>query len=196
MNVCTRCGAANQPTSKFCLSCGNPLAAAAASPPAYGAPQPAPAPQAPVAAPQPAPAWGQQPPAPGPQYAPPAGQPWQQPPPAPGFAAPPPAWNPGPQDQGAFAAPPADRARFGTPEGMNPFGATVGPDFGGGAAYAPPAPRAAPQGAYGPPPASPQELEDQSAATSRRPGCWRRPPGRSRQVRLAAQAQQTQSLPW
>ena len=154
MNVCTRCGATNQPTSKFCLSCGNPLAAAAAPPAAYGAPQPAPAPHAPVAAPQPPPAWGQQPPAP--QYAPPAAQPWQQPPPAaaaPGFGAPPPAWNPGPQDQGGFAAPPADRARFGTPEGMNPFGATVGPDFGGGAAYSPPVPQAAPQGAYGPPPA-------------------------------------------
>jgi pSer/pThr/pTyr-binding forkhead associated (FHA) protein len=36
---------------------------------------------------------------------------------------------------------------------MNPFGATVGPDFGGGAAYAPPVPQPAPQGAYGPPPA-------------------------------------------
>jgi hypothetical protein len=159
MNVCTRCGATNQPTSKFCLSCGNPLAAAAAPPPVYGAPQPAPAPQAPAAAP---PAWGQQPPAAAPpQYAPPpAAQPWQQPPPAAaGFGAPQPGWNPGPQDQGGFAAPPADRARFGTPEGMNPFGATVGPDFGGGAAqpqaYAPP-PQAAPQGAYGPPPAPPQ----------------------------------------
>src|SRR5882724_9651077 len=148
MIVCTRCGATNQPTSKFCLYCGTPLAAAAAPPPAYGAPQPAPAPQPPVAAPQPAPAWGP-PPAPAPQQygQPPAAQPWQQPPPAaPAYGAPPqPAWNPGPQDQAGFAAPAVDRARFGTPEGMNPFGATVGPDFG-----------AASQGAYGPPPAPPQ----------------------------------------
>ncbi|MEP7049575.1 MAG: FHA domain-containing protein [Pseudomonadota bacterium] len=44
---------------------------------------------------------------------------------------------------------------------MNPFGATVGPDFGAAAAPAPqaygmpPAPHAAPQNAYGPPPAAP-----------------------------------------
>ncbi|HYP90095.1 MAG TPA: zinc-ribbon domain-containing protein, partial [Polyangiaceae bacterium] len=40
MIVCTRCGANNQPTSKFCLSCGAPLTAA----PGAGAPPPAPAP--------------------------------------------------------------------------------------------------------------------------------------------------------
>ena len=48
MIVCTRCGASNQPTSKFCLSCGNPLAAAAAPPPGHGAP-PAQQPQQPAA---------------------------------------------------------------------------------------------------------------------------------------------------
>src|ERR1700742_3289786 len=78
MIACTRCGASNQPTSKFCLSCGNPLAAAAPSP-AYGAPPPAPAAQPAAPAPVPAPAWGPPQPAPQPsqQYAPPPQQQWQ-----------------------------------------------------------------------------------------------------------------------
>ena len=161
MIVCTRCGASNQPTSKFCLSCGNPLAgAAAAPPPAYGAPPPAPAPQPawgqpPAAAPPPyapppaAPPQYAAPPAAAPQYAPPPAAPWQPPPPAgppPGYGAPPPAWNAPPPDPSGFApAGSPDRARFGSPEGMNPFGATVGPSN---------APQAAPAGggAYGPPP--------------------------------------------
>ncbi|HKO48912.1 MAG TPA: FHA domain-containing protein [Polyangiaceae bacterium] len=150
MIVCTRCGASNQPTSKFCLSCGNPLAAAAAPPPAQ--PQPAPAP---------APAWAA-PPQPPTQYEAPPPH-WQQSPPAqaapgypnPGYAPPPaPAWNsPPPAEPGGFApAPAADRARFGAPEGMNPFGATVSPTPTGGPppGFGAPAQQAAPP--YGPPP--------------------------------------------
>ena len=161
MIVCSRCGASNQPTSKFCLSCGNPLAAAAAPPPAYGAPPPAPAPQV---APAPAPAWGppvQPAPAAPPQYGgPPAAPPWQPAPPAaaPGYGPPAQPWSPPAPQAGFTPAAPVDRARFGAPEGMNPFGATVGPDFVAGASphagyAAPPAP-AGSQGPYGPPPAA------------------------------------------
>src|SRR6478752_4235614 len=130
MIVCTRCGASNQPTSKFCLSCGNPLAAAA-PPPGHGAPS-GQQPQQPA----PAPAWGAPPPQAAPaHYGAPPPAPWQPPPgqPAPGYAPPPAgAWDPAaPADAGGFApAPAADRARFGSPEGMNPFGATVSPTAG------------------------------------------------------------------
>jgi hypothetical protein len=160
MIACTRCGASNQPTSKFCLSCGNPLAAAAAPAPGYGAPQPAAAPAQP--APQPAPAWGAQPAQPAPQpYGAPPPQPWQpqQPPGAYGAPPPPPgAWAPPPPDQGGFAPAPVggfapatdDRARFGSPEGMNPFSATVAPDFSAGGAPPPGPP------GYGTPPPAPQ----------------------------------------
>jgi hypothetical protein len=159
MIVCTRCGASNQPTSKFCLSCGAPLAAAA---PGAGAPAPSPqgppphyAPPAPAAGPPaggpPPGQWGAQPPQP--HYAPPPQQPaqphwgqgYQQPPqPAPAQAA----W--GPPQQPAFApAAEAPRYQSGSPEGLNPFGATVGPPQG---AYgAPPQPGYAPPPGWGPP---------------------------------------------
>jgi hypothetical protein len=155
MIVCTRCGASNQPTSKFCLSCGNALAAAA-PPPAHGAPSG----QQPQQAPPP-PAWaappGQGAAAPAQYGGAPPQPPWQPPAPqaAPGYGPPAaPAWNtPAPADGGTFApAAEADRARFGSPEGMNPFGATVSPTAGpppAGFGAPPQAPSAAP---YGPPP--------------------------------------------
>jgi len=153
MIVCTRCGASNQPTSKFCLSCGNPLAAAA-PPPAPGAPsgqqqQPPAPPQAWAPPPQAAPAPQQ-------YGAPPPQTPWQPPPAqgAPGYGPPAgPAWNSPPAtDAGGFApAPEADRARFGSPEGMNPFGATVSPTAGGPPAGFGAPPQAAPPAGYGAP---------------------------------------------
>ena len=104
MIVCARCGAQNQPTNKFCLSCGAPVqqapAAPAGQPPqqggGYGQP--------------PAQAWGQ--PghgAPPQQHAPPGASPYaqagqQQPPPAQqGWGAPPGQPHPGQPPQGGYA---------------------------------------------------------------------------------------------
>ena len=59
MNVCARCGAQNQPTNKFCLSCGAPVQQSPGASPA-AAPQPAPPAQhspGGYGAPQPQP-WG------------------------------------------------------------------------------------------------------------------------------------------
>jgi hypothetical protein len=146
MIVCARCGAQNQPTNKFCLSCGAPVqqpAAAQPGPPA--APAQPPAPQQGYA-PHPAPgAWGAPPqpaapPAPAPQHPGPYGEPPQ------GWGAPPAApQQPAPQPQGGFApaggfAPSPAPQRFGSAEGMNPFGATVGPN--------PAQPPQGPQGGY------------------------------------------------
>ena len=129
MIVCARCGAQNQPTNKFCLSCGAPVQQAPANPAGqapqqgggYGAP--------------PAPAWGQPPPAPQPQHhAPPGASPYaqppaQQPPQQQGWGGPPQHGQPhggyAPQAPGyGQGAPPF---QFGSPDGLNPFGATQGP---------------------------------------------------------------------
>jgi hypothetical protein len=154
MPVCARCGAQNQPTNKFCLSCGAPLqqqpAPHAAPPHAQPAQNPGPPPQA--APPQQG--WGYQPPpqqAPPPQAPPPHQQGWGQPPQAPpgagGFA---------PAAPGFGSA---DNLRVGTPDGLNPFGATFAPHQEqqahpgyGPSPYGPP-----PAGLGGPPPhAQPQ----------------------------------------
>lgn len=201
MIVCARCGAQNQPTNKFCLSCGAPVQQVGQPAPAPAAnPQPAPAPQpwgappppapagqwgqSPQAEPQP-PAWGQQPPAPAPapwgqpqQAAPAWGQPPQAPSPqqgwgqqpanapaapapwgAPPAPAPQPGWNQG-AAQGGFApaggfGPAPAHLRVGSPEGLNPFGATVGPPEGVGAPPAAPAQPPWPGDAFAP--TNPQE---------------------------------------
>jgi hypothetical protein len=182
MIVCARCGAQNQPTNKFCLSCGAPVQSGQAPPPAGGASggyqapapaaggwgQPAPQPPAPAAAPpQPAqPSWGQ------PQQPPQWGQPQQPQQPAPaqwGQPQPPPQWGQphqpqqpaqqwgqpqphqsgweqqpgGPGAAGGGFGPAQPHLRVGSPEGLNPFGATVGP---GGQAPHPGTP-ASPHGA-------------------------------------------------
>ena len=128
MIQCARCAASNQPSSKFCLSCGAPLPAAsagAAGPSASGAqPAPPPPPAGPGGLPPlPPVAWGP------PGYGPPPG-----PPPGPGGW---PGNQPAPSPPAPPAAPPDDRHRFGSPDGLNPYGATVGPP---------------PQQAYAPPP--------------------------------------------
>ena len=133
MIVCARCGAQNQPTNKFCLSCGAPVQQA---PAAQGgqAPQQGGAYGAPPAG------WGQQGSAQPQQHPPPGaspygqpgqpGQPGQQPPPQGGWGGQP---QQGQAPQGGYApqAPGYGQAgapyQFGSPEGLNPFGATVGP---------------------------------------------------------------------
>src|SRR5688572_9928937 len=101
MIQCARCAAANQPTSKYCLSCGSPLPAASGGPAATGQPG---------AAPQPPPAWNAQP---------------SPPPPLSPFPNPPPVYGSPPQ-----RSEPEHQQRFGSPEGLNPYGATVGPQMG------------------------------------------------------------------
>lgn len=155
MPVCARCGAQNQPTNKFCLSCGAPLQqqpAPHAAPPPHA--QPAPNPGPPPQAPPQQQGWGYQPPpqqAPPPQAPPPHHQGWGQPPQA-------------PPNAGGFApAAPgfgsADNQRVGSPDGLNPFGATFAPHQEqqphpgyGASPYGPP-----PAGLGGPPPHAPQQ---------------------------------------
>jgi hypothetical protein len=168
MMLCTRCGASNQPASKFCLSCGAPLPASgagqAAGPAGTAQTQQPPAPQQgpPPQGPPPGyapPAWGPPPH----QYAPPPGA-WQQqgyPAPPPGgapqpqhpHAAPPNPWGPPPEGGGFAPAAPDNRMVVGSPQGLNPFGATMGPD-----AYQGPPPGAPPAAApgHGPPQVPPQ----------------------------------------
>ena len=172
MIQCARCAAANQPTSKYCLTCGSPLPAAQAPVPAAQAPAAPAAAQPQPANPPPPAAWGP------PGYGPPPGYGAQPPGPAPGAppAGPPYGPPPGHNPQGAapqYAGPDAERFRFGSPDGLNPYGATVGPSpnpqappypppGGGGhshepSAFAPTAPPvreppAAAPPAYNPPP--------------------------------------------
>ncbi len=164
MIVCARCGAQNQPTNKFCLSCGAPVQKTPSQSQPAANPQPAPAPQNPggYGSPQPAPQgqpnWGYGSP---PQQPPPQGDPnagWGQPRPAPG----------GYQPQGGYA--PSPQPGYGPPEGPNPFGATVGPNPGGQEA-----PQPGYQGGYGtpypgapqqPPPAAPPWGQNQYPGTS------------------------------
>ena len=137
MIVCARCGAANEPSSKFCPSCGASLAIAGTKASEAGNAAPLPplpplGPSAPLAAPHFGPAG---PPAPG-LGLPPLGSPSPalgQPPP---FWASPPDANPPPALQGArtgaaqaFGAAEEENARhrIGAPEGLNPFSATVSP---------------------------------------------------------------------
>src|SRR5882724_11792777 len=62
MSQCQRCGATNDPTSRFCVACGAPLAVRPApanpSPPTMAPPPPQ---LPPGVGPQQPPAWGQQP---------------------------------------------------------------------------------------------------------------------------------------
>jgi len=184
MIVCARCGAQNQPTNKFCLSCGAPVqqAGAPAAQPAnqgwgapapapaapqgqWGQPSPQPAPQQwgqPQPAPAPPPAWGQPPAQPPPQQggwgqppqAPPAQQAWGQPQPAPAPAQwqqPAPQQQPGVPPAGGFNPAGPQNQRVGSPEGLNPYAATVGPSaqsLAGGAAPAPAPQRGWPGDAY------------------------------------------------
>jgi hypothetical protein len=136
MIVCARCGAANEPSSKFCPSCGASLSIAGTKASEAGNPAPLPplpplGPSAPLAAPNFGPPG---PPAPG-LGIPPLGSPapalGQSP-----FWASPPGPNPPPALQGAptgaaqaFGAAEEENARhrIGAPEGLNPFSATVSP---------------------------------------------------------------------
>ena len=159
MIACLRCGYQNQPTSKFCASCGGPMPAAQAA--AGG--QAAPAPHAPQQQPPPAQGWGAPPPGQLPHHHPGAPPGWGAPvqqPPAQGA---PPGWGQPPQ-QGGFSP---EQARVGqAQQGLNPFGATMAPEQQGLAGYAPPPGHAPGQqhpgqqhpghnpqaGGYGPPP--------------------------------------------
>lgn len=181
MVSCARCGYVNQPTSKFCASCGAPVQAPSAQPATAQPPNPPPQqwppqqdagwPPAPAAPPAAAP-YG---PPPGAPPQPPAG--WGAPPPGghqpappPPPVAPAPAARGAPQpDPGAFGP-----ARFGSPEGLNPFGATMAPDLSGGSAAAapfgvPPGPAA--PAPVGPPPdlGSAQQSADASAFAATAP---------------------------
>lgn len=154
MIQCARCGANNQATSKYCLSCGAPLpAAAAAPPPGFGPP---PGGQPPAAPPQAAP-----PPNFGPPPGPTGPAAWNPP----GYG-PPPGHSPGQGPSPGFGPPPAgptpppeERFRIGSPDGLNPFGATMTPGGAPGPAFgAPqPGPSPAPQQGYpgAPSPGSP-----------------------------------------
>ena len=147
MIPCPRCGASNNPVSKFCASCGaavslpaagSPVSApgaSAAGPPGWGPPPTGPGPGAPpygpphmgapvAASPAGPPGWGGPAPGSGPQYGVPAGS-------GPGMAAGAPV-SPGGWPQAAAAQQPAmhgdPRARFGAAAGLNPYAETMAPD--------------------------------------------------------------------
>jgi hypothetical protein len=147
MIVCARCGAANEPSSKFCPSCGASLSTAGTKSSEAG---PAPLPPLPplgAAGPGPgaaAPGFGQ------PQNWPPP--PLNQPPASPAAAA---ALGHAPTGLSqAFPdqAEPNARFRIGAPEGLNPFSATVSPQNAGALGPTPFTPFSSPD-APGPAPA-------------------------------------------